>query len=163
MLFDNPALWLAPALTWTFTVSYGEVARDQGSTPVHLCLDWVPLKARGWQDMAGRRAVSAAFAQPIESSVYFFDHHRFDTTKLLVVEQRHHSLHMVAEVAGDVDGLGIDAIPVDAWLLFDGITVAVGDPPPNVDAARALLDTFTDTTGLAGFERDDYFWFTPTG
>ncbi len=161
VLFDNPALWLAPTFAWTFIVEYGEVARADGRTPVGLCLEGVPLNSRSWQEMTGQRAVSPSFASPIESSVYFFAHHRYDQTKLLVVEQRDHSLHVVAEVRGDVDGLGIESVPVDAWLLFDGITVALSDPPSSVDAARTLLEGFTDTAGLEGFERDDTFWFTP--
>lgn len=162
ILFDNPGLWLAPAFTWTFTIQYGDVARDHGRTPLQVCIDWVPLKARGWQEMTGQRAASPRFAHPIEASVYFFEHHRYDTTKLLVVEQRDRSVHIVAEVRGDLDGLGIEAVPVDAWLLFDGITVALSDTPTSVDAARTALEAFTDTTGLEGFERSDVFWFAPT-
>lgn len=161
VLFDNPAMWLAPTFSWAFMFRFAEVTRERGPAAPTLTVEWVRLDAAGWQDMAGRRASCPAFAQPVEASISFFDHHRYDRVDLHVLRQKGRLLQVAAEVEGDRDGLGIAALRASSRLLFDGITVALSTPPPDVDAARAMLDEFTDTSGLEGYSRADGYWFTP--
>lgn len=149
LLFDNPTIGLAPGLTWTFTFDFEDVARSYGTTGVSLTLDWVPLAAESWRLMAGQAASGSTFGEPIESSAYFFDHHRYDAAELRVVEQRGDEVRVVASVRGDLDRLGIEALDVDRWLRFEGIIVQLSDVPTSAAAATRRLAEFTDTTGLA--------------
>jgi hypothetical protein len=98
--------------------------------------------------MQGQTASASIFGEPIESSVYFFDHHRFDQVEQRILERRGHDLLVHAELTGDIDGLGIPSIDVEGWLMFDGIVVSLSDGPRTVDEARARLCEFTDPTGL---------------
>ncbi len=161
LLFDNPAVWLGPCLSWFFVFQFAPVERDgQGAAP-SLAVEWVPLPGAGWQAMAGRRASCHAFARPIEASLSFFDHHRYDTVELQLMRQRGRALQVVAEVDGDLDGLGIAALRTSSRLLFDGITISLAHAPADVDRARSVLDEFTDTSGMDGFPRAQGYWFTP--
>jgi hypothetical protein len=159
LLFDNPRIQLQPQLTWTFTFDYEEVERSYGSTAVSLSIDWVPLPRCSWRRMVGQVASASVFAEPIESSAYFFEHYRYDAVDLQVVEQRQHQLRVVAAVHGDVDGLGIEALEVDEWLRFHWIAVNLSDVPPTVALAEHRLEQFTDVEGLVGTRTAGGFWF----
>ena len=161
VLFDNPAMWMAPSFSWAFIFRFAEVIRDRGQAAPTLTVEWVRLRAASWQDMVGQHASCPKWAQPIEASISFFDHHRYDRVDLQVLRQKGRLLQVVAEVEGDVDGLGIPALRASSRLLFDGITVALSNPPPDVEAARAMLNDFTDTEGLEGYARADHYWFSP--
>ena len=163
VLFDDPAVWLAPTFTWTFTFLYADVAREGGRAAPSLTVSGVRLAAAGWHAMAGQRAACQGFGQPVESTIHYLEHHRYRSTDLHVVRQQGRLLQVIAEVDGDLDGLGIEAMRASSRLLFDGIAVDLVDGPPDVAAARAMLDDFTDTTGLEGYARAHGFWFTPTG
>ena len=102
----------------------------------------------------------ATFAHPVEGSVYYFGQgHRFDTSIVFVREQDGSRIRVEAEVSGDIDGLGLDQISVEAWLSFGGIYVQPNTRPRSVEAARRLLEEFTDTSGLVGIERNANYWF----
>jgi hypothetical protein len=147
LLFANPSLPLDPHLTWCFTFPFEDVSREDGYSPLSLDLEWLPIPADSWRRIAGRHVTSASFAEAGEASVYYYLHHRFETIKLELVEQRGRSLRAVATVSGDLDGLGIDPVRVDAWLTFTGILVSLHDAT-SPDAALARLGQFTDTSGL---------------
>lgn len=150
LLFDNPTIQLAPQLTWTFTFDFDDVGRTYGSTPVSLSVDWVPLPRCSWRNMVGQAASASVFAEPVESSAYFFEHYRYDAVELQVVEQRRHELRVVATVRGEVDGLGIEAFQADEWLAFEGIAVQLTPVPPTTAVAAHRLEHFTDIGGLVG-------------
>jgi hypothetical protein len=143
LLFDNQAVGLAPALTWTFRIPFEPIDGD----PAALDVDWVPLAAPSWRAMAGRSARSASFAEPAEASVYHYGHHRYDRVDLTVSEQDGARLRVVVTVSGDIDALGPSSITVDAWLTFDGIRVQLGDAG-SASAALSRLASFTDVDGL---------------
>jgi hypothetical protein len=148
LLFDNPSIGLAPQLTWTFAFPFDEVDRDYGTSPVALDIDWVPLAVGGWRTLAGQRVECDGFGEPVESSLYFFMHHRFDAVALRIAEQDEQKIHVLAEVTGDLDRLGIAALAVDAWLGFTGIMVALHDVGSEAEALARLGD-FTDPDGLS--------------
>jgi hypothetical protein len=143
LLFDNQAVGLPPALTWTFTVPFAPVGGD----PVALDVEWVPLAAPGWRSMAGQSAESAAFAEPAEASVYHHGHHRYDRVSLSVAEQDGARIRVVVTVSGDIDRLGPPSLTVDAWLTFAGIRVQLGDAAGPAEALSRLA-SFTDVDGL---------------
>jgi hypothetical protein len=138
---------LPPQLTWTFEFEFREVERECGDTPVSVSVDWVPLPDAPWMRMAPRRTACGTFAEPIESSVYFFMHHRFDTVELELVEQRGSRLRAAALLRGDLDELGIEELQLESWLEFTGIATALTRPLAEEETA-ALLGSFTDTSGL---------------
>lgn len=148
LLFDNPTIDLLPALIWTFTFDYAEVVRDYGAVTPSLTVDWIPLPRCSWRRMAGLNASAAAFAEPIESSVYFFQHHRYQAAEIRVADQRGLDTSVVACVYGDIDGLGIPSLSAEGWLRFGGILVRLSERIGGSDEARARLEEFTDTTGL---------------
>jgi len=162
LLFDNPGNAVAPRLTWTFTFNYREVSRDYGDAEPNLVIDWVPLPGSSWRNMTGQHASGSTFGDPIESSVYFFEHHRFDRAELRVDEQRGNLLHVAATLDGDIDDLGLAAITAEGWLAFAGVTVALSGLEPPVDRAQARLAEFTDATGLVGSWTGRNFHFAPT-
>jgi hypothetical protein len=147
LLFDNPRFHRPASLTWTFRFLFQDVDRSYGDSPVSLEVDWVPLTTRGWHHMTGQSMRCDGFAEPAESSLYFFEHHRFESIDLRIVEQRERSIHVICEVAGDADRLGIERVSVDSWLVFTGIHVQLSDATTE-DAALTRLAEFTDTTGL---------------
>ena len=161
LLFDNPSIGLAAQLTWEFTFEFADVERSYGSTPVTVTIDWVPISNSRWHSMAGRRAASNTFSHPIESSVYFFEHHRFDAASLSILDQRESMVHVVAEISGDIDRLGIDTIDLTAWLRFTGITVALTDCPEDEPAAMARLADFTDVRDLVATTSAHAYTFVP--
>lgn len=161
LLFENQNTGFPLSLVWTFTFGFPEVERDFGDTQPNACVDWVPLFGADSRAMEGRTATASVFGEPIESSVYFFEHHRFDFASLSVRAQDGTGLLVSAELNGDVDSLGLDDLSVEAWLDFDGIFVQPQTKPASIDAARTLLANFTDPTGLSGDDRSHNFLFRP--
>ena len=159
LLFDNPRVGVAPSLTWSFTFMYEDVVRSYGSTTPSLCVDWIPLPGAAWDDMAGRKASGQVFAEPIEASVYFFEHFRYDAADLRILEQVGGDVRVIASVSGDVDRLGIDQLSAEAWLRFTGIIVQLTDAPSAIEEAEQRLSEFTDTRGLIGQQGTRNFTF----
>ncbi|MER7331402.1 MULTISPECIES: hypothetical protein [unclassified Micromonospora] len=87
-------------------------------------------------------------AEPAESSVYFFQHHRYGLTDLEIFEQRDLWIHARATLSGDLDGLGVDPLIADARLRFDGIRVHLSDTTSD-ESALARLQDFAATDGLS--------------
>lgn len=161
LLFENRRTGFPLSLTWTFKFDFAEVARVFGSSVVNLTVDWIPLPGASWDAMAGRRAYCSSFADPIEASAYFFDHHRFNAASVEVSEQDEGRLYVKASASGDLDGLGLDWLAVEGWLEFGGVIVQPETKPNTVDAARALLAQFSSPTGLVGEDLGDNYRFRP--
>lgn len=159
LLFENPTTDYPLALTWTFTVDFSEVRRDFGSTPTNLAIDWVPLPESNWRSMKGRQTTCETFAHPIETSVYYFDHHRYDSVELTITDQRSSLIDIRVAASGDIDGLGLATISTAATLSFGGIYVQTDDVGTNVETAEKLLSGFTDTAGLRGRSRGHNVFF----
>jgi hypothetical protein len=161
LLFENPRTGFPLSLVWTFSFAFEAVEREFGETGVSVEADWVPLPGATWQRLSGSAASSTSFGQPIEASVYFFDHHRFDGTHVEIVEQDQARSRARASLSGDIDSLGLDSLAVEAWLDFSGIYVQPQVRPSSVDAARALLGRFTDPAGLIGTAQAHNYVFRP--
>ena len=144
----NPTIGLDPGLSWNFTIDYQDVVRSDESSPVSLTIDWVPLDGAVWTAMAGLSA-GGEFGEPIESSVYFFEHHRFDHASMEIREQTGTRIQVTGALSGDIDGLGLAQIPVEASLEFEGIRVSLADVT-TIDQALQRLQSFADTKGLVG-------------
>jgi hypothetical protein len=147
-LYENPSLRFGPSLTWCFTFAFEDVVRGDEESPLSLTVEWVPAPAENWRRFAGQRVTCDGFGDPVEASVYYYLHHRFDTVALDLIEQRGHALRAVTTVSGDLDGLGVDPVRVDAWLSFTGIFVSLPDAT-TPEAALARLGEFTDASRLA--------------
>ena len=162
LLFENPNTGYPLQLSWTFSVDCAEVTRDYGSTQPNLVVDWVPAGRARWDEMAGVRFAGSTFGEPIETSVYFFEHHRYDAVEVEVVEQLGTELAVRVRASGDVDSLGISEIEVGVSLTFSGLYVQTGTSGTNVEAATELLSRFTDITGLRGRPRGHNVLFEPS-
>jgi hypothetical protein len=143
LLFDNPAVRLPAALTWTLRIPFAPVDGE----PVTLHIDWLPVEAGDWRSMSGQHAVSPSFAEPAEASLQHAGHHRYDRVEVRVTEQRDTLIRVTVTLAGDLDGLGPDTVTADAWLRFTGIAVQLSDVA-SAEQARQRLAEVTDTTGL---------------
>lgn len=163
LLYENPRTGYDLQLTWTFTFDYEPVRRDYGTTEPSLSIDWVPFGESDWRRLAGNHMNARRFAEPIESSVYFFEHYRYDVTDVRVVEQQAADIRVTAGVRGDIDGLGLESLEADQRLRFRGIYVQPTRLPRSLEAAMALLSRFTDTTGLVGVRRRHSYLFEPGG
>ncbi|MFN0027079.1 MAG: hypothetical protein ACKV2O_07835 [Acidimicrobiales bacterium] len=139
----------------------GLLSRGFGSSAVSLTVDWIPLERASWGAMAGRRASGSSFADPIEASVYFFDHHRFNAATVEVAAQDQGRLYVKVSVSGDLDRLGLDWLAVEEWLEFGGVIVQPETKPNTADAARGLLAQFSNPTGLVGEDRGHNYRFRP--
>lgn len=148
LLFDNQRTGYDLALTWTFEIEFQEIRRDYGATPASLTIDWVRAPIANWKDAAPREIECAVFAEPVESSVYFFAHHRYDGVELELVDQRNGSVDVRVMVQGDIDGLGLEKISAAATLEFGGIYVQTSTVGTNPTAAMALLAKHTDVAAL---------------
>jgi hypothetical protein len=162
LLFDNPSIGLPPALTWTFELPFGEVSRSFGTSAVVLTVDWVPLPGAVWSAMDGQAASCDVFGEPIECSVYFFEHYRYDSVELRILEQAGNRIRVSVEARGDVDGLGVPTWTVGEWLDFDGVYVELSDVE-TIDQAAAELASYTDSTGLVGAASGHNFKFAEPG
>lgn len=148
LLFENPDVGYPLTLTWTFGIAFENVVRDYGSTSPSLTIDWVPAGSAGWTTMAGRRFRGNTFADPIETSVHFFNHHRFDRVDLEVDEQDRDLLRVAAVASGDIDGLGLEQVSAHATLRFEGIHVQTEAVRNDPRAAIDLLSRITTIDGL---------------
>ena len=150
-----------PRLVWTFILTFPEAQRDYGDTSVNLVIDGVPLPDSDWRHMAPRQVTCARFAEPVESSVYFFMHHRYDGVAVELVEQRGTDLLVSATLSGDVDGLGHDHLSARALLSFSRIHVTA-DVASDAFHARTELHRLTQVDGLvAGPSHSQGFDFRP--
>jgi hypothetical protein len=147
-LLENPTSGYPLTLSWTFTISFEEVVRDYGAVSPELTIDWAPAGALGWRSMAGQRFSASTFADPIEASLYFFEHYRYDHAEVVVGDQHHGALQVGAVVSGDLDGLGVVELSARAWLRFEGIYVQSNETGTDPAAAGELLARFTTTDGL---------------
>lgn len=161
LLFDNLRTGKTLSLSWTFTFEYEPVRRDYGETAPALEVDWVPLGQCSWSNMVGQQAKARRFSKPIETSAYFFEHHRFDQIEVRILEQRGSEIRVTAAASGDIDGLGLDLLEADRWLQFRGIHVQPSVQPRDVDDALRLLAEFTDVTGLVGVSSENNYLFRP--
>ncbi|MFI5892182.1 hypothetical protein ACIA5D_18950 [Actinoplanes sp. NPDC051513] len=143
LLFDNQAVGLPPALTWTLRIPFEPVGGD----PAALDVEWLPLPAPGWRAMQGVACESTSFAEPAEASVHHHGHHRYDRVSVRVLAQDGPRIQVEVTVSGDLDQLGPIDIAVSAWLTFAGIRVQLGDAG-SASAALARLGAFTEVDGL---------------
>ncbi|MDH3754949.1 MAG: hypothetical protein OEU32_13850 [Acidimicrobiia bacterium] len=149
LLFENASAGHTLALTWTFTIDFEEIAREYGSVAPNLVVDWVPLTPTSWRSVSGHEIECDRFGQPIETSFYFFEHHRYDNVSLSTGNQSGGKLIVSIRASGDLDGLGLAAVTFDGELDFDGIIVQTESSGTDTDAAVDLLARFTDTAGLS--------------
>ncbi len=161
LLFENPNVGYPLSLTWDFDLSFAEVTRSYGDISPNLVVGWVPLGPPSWQRMEGQTASGKTFGDPIESSVYFFDHHRFNAANVTVVDQNGPAIRVQFGLAGDIDGLGIDSLKFDAWLEFSGIYVHPEERLHSVEDAELVLANFTDPAGLVGIDNGHNYLFRP--
>lgn len=165
LLFANPVAGVARALTWAFTFDFAELDRDYGEVTPGLTVEWVPLPGTSsWGGLAGENLTCTTFGEPVETSMYYFEHHRYDCVELSVLDQVGDRIQVRAVVSGDLDGLGVPELVVEAWLDFQGIIVQLPDDPGSVDAASAELAEFTSVAGLSGQQdRGRNYVFEPAG
>ena len=161
VLFDNPAVGLAPSLYWWVTFSYLDIRRDWGETSCQLDVEWIVLGPTDWRGMTPTTVTCPTYGSPTEASLHVLAHHRFESVTIAVGDQRGDRLHVRADVAGDLDGLGLPALRAEAWLDFEALVVSLRERPPSVDAARSLLAAFTTVDGLTGNEERGVYRFTP--
>jgi hypothetical protein len=151
-----------PALTWGFTFDFAEIDRDYGEVTPELTVAWVPLpEPASWRGLAGVSLSCATFGEPVEPSVYYFEHHRYDSVQLSVLDQDGDRIHVRTVVSGDLDGLGIPKLVVEVWLDFQGIIVQLPEEARSVQAAAVELARFTSVKGLAGQDRGRNYVFVP--
>lgn len=149
LLFENLSTGYPLTLSWTFAIDFAEVARGYGSTTPNIVVGWIPATREAvWRRMAGQRFSCSTFGAPIETSVYFFEHHRYDRVEITVTEQRGTELGIHMNASGDVDSLGMPEIVVDATVAFGGIYVQTDMTGTDIDLAAELLGQFTDIGDL---------------
>lgn len=148
LLFENPVSGYPLSLSWTFSIDFDEIARDYGKVSPSLTIDWVPVGSSSWKRMAGQSFIGRSFADPIESSLYFFQHYRLDHVELSIENQVSNELTVGAVAGGDIDGLGLPEVSARAVLRFAGIYVQTEATGVDVDAAAALLAGFVEVDGL---------------
>lgn len=148
LLFENPVSGYPLALSWTFSIEFVEVDRDYGSVSPSLSIDWVPSAASSWNEMAGQSFSGRSFADPIETSLYFFEHYRFDHVDLAIESQTLDELTVHAAARGDIDALGLAEVSARSTLSFAGIYVQTEATGVDTAAATALLARFVDVEGL---------------
>ena len=152
LLFENPVVACPLVLTWTFTIDFAEVGRDFGAVSPSLSIDWVPATT-GWRDLVGCRFESVRFAEPVESSIYFFQHYRYEGASVDVTAGSDSEIDVRVHVFGDLDGLGLPRVETETRLRFAGIIVQTAATGSDIPAATALLAQFTDVSGLHAVSR----------
>lgn len=164
LLFANPLADVATALTWSFTFDFAEIGRDYGDVAPGLTVDWAPLSGlASWRGLASANVTCATFGEPVETSVYYFEHHRYDGVEFSVLDQDGGRIRARALVWGDIDGLGIPELAVEAWLDFEGIIVQLPDQLDSLQAAARKLAQFTSVEGLEGRDQGHIYVFEPAG
>ncbi|MBU2665481.1 hypothetical protein KOI35_18395 [Actinoplanes bogorensis] len=144
LLFDNPVVGLGPELTWSCVVPLAPVDGES----LTLDVEWLPWAAADWRTLSGVEVACSSFAEPVEASVRFQGHFRYDVVALRVAGQDGSRVRVVATLSGDLDGLGPAEFTVEAWLAFQGFSVQLREVS-SAEAARARLGGFVDVAGLA--------------
>lgn len=148
MLFENSFTGYPLTLSWSVTIEFEPLRKDVGDVSPSLTVEWVPADGGGWKGMSRRRFACGTFGEPVEASLYFFEHFRFDHAEVLTGALSGSDLGVELVVRGDLDGLGIPRVSAQAVLGFEGIYVqadAVGTDPK---AAAERLGKFMDLDGL---------------
>ena len=160
VLFENPAVGVPLRLSWWFRVDFETISRSYGDTTPNLQVEWVDLSVPSWRHLEGCATQSQAFGDPIESSVYYFEHHRFEAVAMRVNSQSSTSIDISIVVRGDIDRLGIDSLHVETALEFEGISIHTEGL--TADEAVTTLSAFTDTDGLTPTPRGRTLRLRPT-
>ena len=163
LLFENSRSSSPLTMSWSFTLDFEVVERDYGSASPSLSIEWVPAGSSSWRSMAGQSFHGRTFGDPIEVSLYFFEHHRLDRVDLTIVDQSSDLVTVVAVAGGDLDGLGLSEVSARASLRFTGIHVQTESTGGDTDAASALLAGFADLDGLRPRSRGRNVVFEPVG
>lgn len=162
LVFSNPGVGYSTALTWRFSFDFEPIVRDYGDVEPGLTIEWAKVPdLTDWSRVAGLEVACTSFAEPVEASVYCFEHYRYDTVRLSVLDQDGASIRARAIISGDIDGLGIPDLMVEAWLTFEGVFVHLPEKPASVRSAAALLADYTDTDRLVGHDRGTNYVFVP--
>ena len=162
LLFANPQVGAARGLTWAFTFDFAEIQREYGDVTPGLTVEWAPLpEVASWRDLAGAKVNFSTFGKPTEASVYFFEHHRYDSVEMSVLDQNRGRIRARAIVSGDIDGLGIPELVVEGWLDFEGIFVQLPARLASPQEAATELARFTSVEGLEGRDRGSSYVFLP--
>jgi hypothetical protein len=161
LLFANPKAGIDTTLTWEFSFDFEPMDREFSSATPGLTVDWALLPEVAWTAMAGRELACDAFAEPVEGSFYYFEHHRYSSVRLSVLEQQEARVRVRAALGGDIDDLGLSEITVEAWLDFEGIYVHLPEKPASLELAAGELAEFTSVDGLVGEDRGFNYLFTP--
>ncbi|MBO0825266.1 MAG: hypothetical protein J2P27_15660 [Actinobacteria bacterium] len=160
IVFANPAAAVDPALTWSFTFDFEEITRDYGDVTPGLTVEWAALPDyTSWREFSGAELACGAFGKPVEASVYYFEHYRYDAVQLAVLEQDGGQIRAHVTVSGDLDDLGITELTAEARLNFAGIIVQLPERPTSVQEAAAELARFTSVDGLRGMDRGHNYVF----
>lgn len=158
-LFENRETGVPLQLAWWFNVGFQVVSRPYGLTRPNLQVDWVSLETPSWQQLEGTKLRSDRFGQPIETSLYFFEHHRYSDLALDVLEQESTIIEISVTAWGDLDRAGPSRIEVRSNLEFTGIN-ASAELGSAATVARRLSD-FTDVSNLHQARAGDKFVFRP--
>lgn len=162
LLFANPAAGLSTSLTWGFSFDFEQIERDYGEVTPGLTVEWARLpEVAAWSSVAGLDLACAAFGDPVEASVYYFVHYRYDVVRLAILDQGGSRIRARATLAGDIDGLGIPELTVEAWLDFEGVIVHLPEKSAPVGLAANELAKFTSLEGLVGLDRGHNYVFAP--
>lgn len=146
LLFDNPRIDLPVAFYWTFEFNFEEIERDDDRVNPALSIDWVTGGPQSLRNMRGFEFDRTGWTG-FEASVYFFEHYRYDSVRMAVVDQVDDRLRVTAVLSGDIDGLGPGEVRVDEWVDFTDIRVSCSQARSESEAL-ALLSRHSDTDGL---------------
>lgn len=164
LLFANPAVGVRTSLTWGFSFDFEPLERDYGEATPGLTVEWARLpEVTAWSAMAGLDLACAALGDPVEASVYYFAHYRYEAVRLSILDQEGNRIRARATVAGDIDDLGIPELTAEAWLDFEGVIVHLPEKSASADLAATVLAKFTSLEGLVGLDRGANYVFTPAG
>jgi hypothetical protein len=148
VLFENPATGYPLALTWSCSIDFAPLERPYGSTEPGISIDWLPARTAEWRRLAGLSFTGTTFADPIESSIYVFAHHRYDAVDLVVGRQVDQAIDVSVSLRGDIDGLGLPEVAVRSTVAFGGIFVQCSESGTDPDAAARVLSRFCSLDGL---------------
>lgn len=164
LLFSNPTIGLKPRLTLRFEFEFDDVGVDDEEATLGLSVEWAPWPAgRSWQQIVETAVECAKFGEPVEASIYHYEHHRFDQVDLQVLEQRGQHARVRATLSGDIDQLGVPTLTVESWLTFAGIYVQLDPRPGSITEATAALGGWTSADALVGTDSGHNYLFSPSG
>ncbi|MEV0687701.1 hypothetical protein AB0I35_27940 [Nocardia sp. NPDC050378] len=162
LLFSNRAFGVETQLTLSFDFDFEEVEVDGDRAALGLTVEWAPWPAGlTWQHLAGAEVRCSTFGEPVQASVYYYEHHCFDEVYLKVLEQTEDKIRVRVAVFGDIDQLGIPTLTAETWLSFSGIFVQNEPRPRSLPEAAAALNAWTSIEGLTGADRGFNYLFTP--